>query len=420
MKFLYLKGIEVLGPTKASDLVKDSCFSEDLLVCPEDKAEDESAWKSAKEYPELKTALELNKSAVQENKPKSQPVEDVVVQPEIKEETQPEPVPPAAPVVEPAPEEKISQDKSQELPPLENTETETNPDLKKKPEIELDHEVVEEEMPKVNAPDVMVNDPHDHTFRIPQKEDDNLLEDLPSQSIFESREEEEKTPVVLGETNDSAEKKQKPEVIDHTSPAEEPLNTENLEEPVAKKYSFLEISNNKIISSSDGRVKKEKKNDLIFILSLVVIAVVAIALCFAFFNMNKNKNAKAPEQEQENEIESPVVVEQEKFENNPFEQDEMQPNTQEQQNSVEEQTIDIVKNTMLPSKGKTIGEYLKNAYGEDYQTSWSAKPFTDKIYIVEFFASQVRNEPFVYLFRVDTEQQKITGALNNITLDLIG
>ena len=85
----------------------------------------------------------------------------------------------------------------------------------------------------------------------------------------------------------------------------------------------------------------------------------------------------------------------------------------------EDQVINIVKDTQLASKGKTIGEYLQDIYGKDYQYSWSAKPFTDKVYIVEFFASQVRSEPFVYLFRVDTDQKKITGALNNITLDLI-
>lgn len=409
MKFLYLKGVEVFGPTDAADLVKETWFSDDLLVCPEDKAEQESAWKSAKDYPEFKLSLE---QAIFPAKEETQPVAESSAKPAA-EEVKQAPIAPAAPIVRDI-------KNSQELPALEDTKTDT--DLKDKKETIDAHEVVEEPLPKIQAPEVMANDPQDHTFRIPQKEDDNILEDLPSQSIFESdKKEENNTPVVLGgESQTVPENSKQPEVMDHATPLAEPLPTADAGDSV-NRPSFLEISNNKILSSSDGRVKKEKKNDLIFILSIIVITVVLIALGFAFFNMSKGKQeAQSLPQEQENEIQTPAAVEQEKFQNNPFEEDE-QPNLiQEQQKSVEDATIDIVKNTMLENKGKTIGEYLQNTYGEDFQTSWSAKPFTDKIYIVEFFASKVRNEPFVYLFRVDTEQQKITGALNNITLDLIG
>ena len=63
------------------------------------------------------------------------------------------------------------------------------------------------------------------------------------------------------------------------------------ENNVQGKKDFLEISNNKIISSSDGRVKKEKSNDVVFILSFLVMMVVAIALGMAFWNMmNDNKD----------------------------------------------------------------------------------------------------------------------------------
>ena len=132
--------------------------------------------------------------------------------------------------------------------------------------------------------------------------------------------------------------------------------------------------------------------------------------------MNKENNAAQPQDTQE-----PAVIEQEKFQANPFDNEGAAPTQQEPATpTVEDQTIDIVKNTMLKTKGKTIDEYFKSVFDDSYQTSWSSKPFTDKVYIVEFFASQVRSEPYVYLFRVNTEQQKITGALNNITLDLLG
>lgn len=423
MKFLYLKGVEVLGPVEVKQLMQESWFSDDLLVCPEDKAEQESAWKSAKDYPEFKASLEQEIFAAEEQQKPLPPAAETPVQvPAVAEENQNTPAAPAAPA---ATENKATdnQNKMQDLPPLEDTKTESSTDLKKKPEDPIIHDVVEEELPKVTAP-IPVNDPQDHTFRIPTEGDDNLLEDLPSESIFDSKEEEEKAPVVLGEENapkEETSEDNKNKTMDHTSPVEEPVPVQEMEQSV-NKHSFMEISNNKILSSSDGRVPKEKKNDLMFILSFIVITVVAVALCLAFFNKKKemeNTNKAAAEQNIEEE---PVLVEQEKFQNNPYGQEEQEDILPQQANTIspEEQTIDIVKNTMLKSKGETIGEYFQNVYGENYQTSWSAKPFTEKIYIVEFFASQVRSEPFVYLFRVDIEQQKITGALNNITLDLIG
>ena len=156
----------------------------------------------------------------------------------------------------------------------------------------------------------------------------------------------------------------------------------------------------------------------------MVIVVVAIALCMAFWNMMKGggnvfhpdtvrneNNVRLTGTEQNNTL-APIVSEQK-----PAEEENKEISTSKPV-SVEEQVINIVKNTKLKNKG-TIGEYLGKVYDGEYKSSWSAKPFTDNVYIVEFFASQVRSEPYVYLFRVDIDQKKITGALNNITLDLL-
>ena len=150
------------------------------------------------------------------------------------------------------------------------------------------------------------------------------------------------------------------------------------------------------------------------------MTVVAVALCFAFFNMTRenktgdvyNQNKTAQSEPIDKEEISPAAQPEENSSVRGL-------NKEEPQISTEDTVINIVKDTKLPNKGQTIGEYLQDTYGTGYQASWSAKPFTDKVYIVEFFASQVRNEPYVYLFRVDIDQKKITGALNNITLDLL-
>ena len=159
--------------------------------------------------------------------------------------------------------------------------------------------------------------------------------------------------------------------------------------------------------------------------------IVAVALCMAFWNMMK-EGKETPENDTtvQNQVVQPsntvsedvrALIPDTTPEQKPVTNEDLLKGNMMQQKSIasEDQVIDIVKNTKLASKKQTIGEYLQSVYGIEYQTSWSAKPFTDNVYIVEFFASQVRNEPYVYLFRVDMDQKKITGALNNITLDLL-
>ena len=363
------------------------------MVCPEDKAEQEAAWRPASHYEEFKVSLEKEIFPVKETK---QIVNDVNI--------------PQAISIK---EEAVS---SQDLPPLEDTETESSsPDMK---ETGFSfNEVMNELSPKdeKNSKEEF-EDIEDHTFRIANKED-NLLEDLPAQSLFAPDDSNQGQQPAAEDTGD------KPGALPFNQEINGIQATNNVQ---GNQKDFLEISNNKIISSSDGRVKKRKPNDLLFILSFIVLTVVAIALCMAFWNMMKEDKfgpnndaaqtrgqAKLDDEEEETSMVSEIA-------NQPAEPEINFPaETLQQPLTLEDQVINIVKDTQLAGKGKTIGEYLQSVYGKDYQYSWSAKPFTDKVYIVEFFASQVRSEPFVYLFRVDTDQKKITGALNNITLDLI-
>lgn len=354
MKFFYFKDSDVLGPLEAEKIAEKDFFSSELLVCPEDKAENQDAWKFAKDYPEFESLI-------------------------------------------PNTQESVSQD----LPALEDTKTDSDPDFIRKMDIGANK-------PSFEGRDFtteLVNIPQGYTFHVDYKQGKDT-EDVPLDNL-------------LGEKKPSAVELKKMQETNHSEPLpEDPLKSGN---NAILNDSFLEISNNKIISSSDGRVKNTKKNDLIFILSFAVITIVAVAICLAFFNMNQNKAEK-------DIAFKPDLTEEETLKNLPFvaDMDIVQEENvvgqkalTEQPVSLENQAISIVQNTMLSGKGKTIEVYFKEIYGDDYQTSWSAKPFTQKTYIVEFFASKVRNEPFVYLFRVDMDKKEITGALNNITLDLL-
>ena len=369
MKFLYFKDADVFGPLEVNEIAKESCFSAEILVCPVDKAEDQSSWKFAKEYPEFKDFLPQTNISNEKSKQETQNVT------------------------------------AQDLPALEDTATESSSEFNK--ENFFANEIGGDKNSSQNQDFTMelVNIPQGHTFHVDHKQDN--MENKKAVITADISQED------ISNGNISTQNK------DKTS--ENTLTMKNLEDMIAGKDNFLEISNNKIISSSDGRVKKTKKNDLIFILSFVVITVVAIAICFAFLNMNRNQkesNKEATsgqnitETNSSQDLSPAQEIVSEVMEDNKFP-------AQEKEITYEDQAIDIVKNTIIKSKGKTIDNYLKELYEPDYKCSWSAKPFTSKTYIVEFFASQVRSEPLVYLFRVDIDEKEITGALNNITLDLL-
>ncbi len=400
MKFLYLKGIDIFGPFEVDQILKEDCFSEDLLVCPEDKAEQEAAWKPAVFYEEFKIALEKGKSPVKENKPETNihPA-DLKISP--------------LEVINFQEGKIISQSdttNSQDLPPLEDTKTDTDSSAFNPFEPSFDQVMAELSDGNKKNKISEDNEVEDHTFHI-ERQEDNLLEDLPAHSLLSPKEK-----VDTDIKDDTA------KIQDHAAPVAPNVEmADTTDDAQAKSTDFLEISNNKIISSSDGRVKERRHNDLIFIISFLALTVVAVALCFAFFNMTKENKRDDDYNQNKTAQSEPINKEEISPAAQPEENSSVQGllNKEEPQISTEDTVINIVKDTKLPNKGQTIGEYLQDTYGTGYQTSWSAKPFTDKVYIVEFFASQVRTEPYVYLFRVDIDQKKITGALNNITLDLL-
>ena len=91
---------------------------------------------------------------------------------------------------------------------------------------------------------------------------------------------------------------------------------------------------------------------------------------------------------------------------------------------LQEKALSIVKNHTLSGNRGTVEQYLKQRYAsqleQGYQASWSAEPLHKSTYIVKYRLNKTRLEPIVYVFQADTSSGKLTGALNNITLDLVG
>ena len=85
---------------------------------------------------------------------------------------------------------------------------------------------------------------------------------------------------------------------------------------------------------------------------------------------------------------------------------------------------EIVQSYTLDKNRGTIEEYLNRIYSKQLQSGyaavWSAEPLHRNSYVVKYRLAKTRKEPIVYVFQVDTAKKKLTGALNNITLDVVG
>lgn len=89
-----------------------------------------------------------------------------------------------------------------------------------------------------------------------------------------------------------------------------------------------------------------------------------------------------------------------------------------------DRALAAVQNHRLPGDKGTIASYFDRIYktqlSQGYTGVWSAEALHKNTYIVKYRLSKTRLEPVVYVFQADAAQGKLTGALNNIALDLVG
>ncbi len=92
--------------------------------------------------------------------------------------------------------------------------------------------------------------------------------------------------------------------------------------------------------------------------------------------------------------------------------------------TAEEKALAAVQNYQLPNQKGTIAAYFDNLYqdrlSQGYTALWSVEPLHKNTYIVKYRLTKTRTEPVVYVFQADAAREQLTGALNNIALDLIG
>ena len=75
------------------------------------------------------------------------------------------------------------------------------------------------------------------------------------------------------------------------------------------------------------------------------------------------------------------------------------------------------------NRGK-LAAYLTHIYqsqlAQGYTGTWEAEALHKNTYLVKYRLTKTRKEPIIYVFQADVVANKLTGALNNISLDLVG
>lgn len=92
--------------------------------------------------------------------------------------------------------------------------------------------------------------------------------------------------------------------------------------------------------------------------------------------------------------------------------------------SASDKALAAVQNHQLPGGKGTVASYFDRIYktqlAQGYTGDWSAEALHKNTYIVKYRLSKTRMEPIVYVFQADAARGKLTGALNNVALDLVG
>ena len=92
--------------------------------------------------------------------------------------------------------------------------------------------------------------------------------------------------------------------------------------------------------------------------------------------------------------------------------------------SASDKALSAVQNYTLSGGRGTVAAYLDHLYrdklSQGYTGAWSAEPLHKNAYIVKYRLTKTRMEPIVYVFQADVSNGTLTGALNNVALDLLG
>lgn len=404
MKYWYLKNGDVIGPMSAEEIKKDESFAEDCLVCPEDKAEQPDFWKTPQNY--------------------SQDFANVLAEEEEME----------------LPQEEVSLDDFSFEESEERNITAQAQSSQEKSKIEEPQPSTEEKNPfEINNPS-LGPDPeetfssHEAAPRLDAK-GDTLLEDIPAKAIL--REDNQEEEFSEDKTEENSQESSVPVSAKEEDPFEDTPILNIFERPIIDKRKTKEItdisegiydkygSDNQdppihmsVAPVKDSNQREQvRKNNKIFLLLIIMFIVVLMALVVSLMSSEKvEEKTTAALPSVSAKQTSLVKNENVEVEDTPTIDASVFLTAKATDALEQERAIKKVKSFVLPT-GQNLEEYLKQKYAA-YQTSWSATLLSGTNYCVHFNARKIRQEPIVYSFSIDLDNNNING-LNNLGMDLL-
>lgn len=178
-----------------------------------------------------------------------------------------------------------------------------------------------------------------------------------------------------------------------------------------------------LTDTQNERIAHNRNNKKAMAALAVLVALLAIGILLMFNPMpadGQNKDAQ-------NTLVSTELVPEEKT--IPATDDEIlppapPPAVKPQAVSSSDKALSAVQNYTLSGGRGTVAAYLDHLYrdklSQGYTGAWSAEPLHKNAYIVKYRLTKTRMEPIVYVFQADVSKGTLTGALNNVALDLLG
>ena len=174
--------------------------------------------------------------------------------------------------------------------------------------------------------------------------------------------------------------------------------------------------------TQNERIKRERSYKKSMAALSILLALIAVGVAVYINQTVFQRPVHASVQTEQPEPAAAPV--QKKTEKPELQQIPVPPPPAEAEPSQADKAIELVKNHPLSGGRGTVDAYFARLYQtqkqQGYTAEWAAEPLHKSTYIVKYRLTKTRMEPIVYIFQADITQGKLTGALNNITLDLVG
>lgn len=178
-----------------------------------------------------------------------------------------------------------------------------------------------------------------------------------------------------------------------------------------------------LTDTQNERIAHNRNNKKAMAALAVLVALLAIGILLMFNPMPADGQDK---DEQNTPVSTELVPEEKTI---PATDDEILPPApppaiKPQAVSASDKALSAVQNYTLSGGRGTVAAYLDHLYrdklSQGYTGAWSAEPLHKNAYIVKYRLTKTRMEPIVYVFQADVSKGTLTGALNNVALDLLG